>query len=219
MASKKKIVITKNGAYIVSGGIPLFNEAMVCDKDGFAIAWKKGKKIPASENYLLCRCGKSKKKPFCDNTHIKEKFDGTERASLKKYSAYAEKFVGPRLTLTDNPDFCNHAGFCTTGIGVWEAVSDSNNKKSKKIAIKETCNCPTGRLVIWDKKTGKAIEPKFEESISVTTEPEGEGALWVKGGIQIISSSKKKYEKRNRVALCRCGKSSNMPFCDGAHLE
>jgi CDGSH-type Zn-finger protein len=25
------------------------------------------------------------------------------------------------------------------------------------------------------------------------------------------------YESRNRITLCRCGKSENKPYCDGSH--
>ena len=35
----------------------------------------------------------------------------------------------------------------------------------------------------------------------------------------IESADGKKYEIRNRVTLCRCGKSNNKPFCDGNHLQ
>jgi|TARA_B100001094_G_scaffold58842_1_gene54333 CDGSH-type Zn-finger protein len=37
---------------------------------------KGGKKVTVSENYALCRCGKSKSQPMCDGTHKSEKFKG-----------------------------------------------------------------------------------------------------------------------------------------------
>jgi len=35
----------------------------------------------------------------------------------------------------------------------------------------------------------------------------------------VIGADGRAYEVRNRVSLCRCGKSKNKPFCDGSHLE
>jgi D-arabinose 1-dehydrogenase-like Zn-dependent alcohol dehydrogenase len=43
------------------------------------------------------------------------------------------------------------------------------------------------------------------------------GPLWVRGGITVESGDGTRYETRNRVTLCRCGASSNKPFCDGSH--
>ncbi len=34
----------------------------------------------------------------------------------------------------------------------------------------------------------------------------------------VKSATGKTYERRNRVTLCRCGRSVNKPFCDGSHL-
>jgi CDGSH-type Zn-finger protein len=39
----------------------------------------------------------------------------------------------------------------------------------------------------------------------------------VRGGIQLIGADGRSYELRNRMALCRCGRSENKPFCNGAH--
>jgi CDGSH-type Zn-finger protein len=39
------------------------------------------------------------------------------------------------------------------------------------------------------------------------------------GGIQVTGADGHNYEVRNRVALCRCGSSRNMPFCDGTHAK
>jgi len=67
---------------------------------------------------------------------------------------------------------------------------------------------------------GIYIEKKYNPSISITEDkPAGvSGPLWVKGNVEIESSNGKAYEKRNRVTLCRCGKSKNKPFCDGSHI-
>ena len=43
--------------------------------------------------------------------------------------------------------------------------------------------------------------------------------LWVRGGVQIVSADGGVYEVRSRVTLCRCGASSNKPFCDGSHAS
>ena len=78
-----------------------------------------------------------------------------------------------------------------------------------------------GRLVVWDKETQKVFEPPFEPSISIIEDPgiRVSGPIWVKGGIRIESADGKSYTVRNRVTLCRCGQSSNKPFCDGTHAS
>lgn len=47
--------------------------------------------------------------------------------------------------------------------------------------------CPSGRLVLWDRKTGKPYERDYEKSIVVIHDKQKkcEGPLWVRGGIPI----------------------------------
>jgi len=73
--------------------------------------------------------------------------------------------------------------------------------------------------VAFDPDTNKPYEVQFPESIGVVEDPQMgcNGPLWVRGGIPVEGVDGKTYEVRNRVTLCRCGKSGNMPFCDGRH--
>lgn len=91
----------------------------------------------------------------------------------------------------------------------------------RAIAIEEACNCPSGRLVAWKKSDNQPIEPEFEPSISLVEDPvhHVSGPLWVKGGVPVVSHDGTPYEIRNRVTLCRCGRSGNKPFCDGTHIK
>ena len=216
-----KVLVTKNGPYLVSGSVPLHKVTIVSDSEGQSVRWRKGRHYPNRENYALCRCGHSRNKTYCDGTHAKVGFDGTETASCKKYLEQAKKISGPGFVLTDAQELCASARFCDRAGGVWKLTKDSADTKSKGIAIEEACNCPSGRLVAWDKKTGKPIEPKLERSISLVEDPEEKvsGPIWVKGGIPLVSSDGTRYENRNRVTLCRCGRSDNKPFCDGSHIR
>lgn len=82
---KQKIVITKNGPYIVSGAVPLKKKGMnavvdeLLDMDmGGEPKTETEVDIPVQEVYALCRCGRSKKKPFCDGSHIATGFDDSK---------------------------------------------------------------------------------------------------------------------------------------------
>jgi CDGSH-type Zn-finger protein len=57
------ITPSENGPYLVSG--------VVCLRD------VDGRELPHGDYMTLCRCGRSKNKPFCDGMHVQVGFDGT----------------------------------------------------------------------------------------------------------------------------------------------
>ena len=67
--SEPKVVVSKNGCYLVTGGIPLSRQTIVTDSEGEPEKWSEGETFPTKESYALCRCGHSSTKPFCDGTH------------------------------------------------------------------------------------------------------------------------------------------------------
>jgi CDGSH-type Zn-finger protein len=216
-----KITIIENGPYIVTGGVPLTTSEICNDEEGYCRTWREVKRYQLQEKYALCRCGQSKNKPFCDGTHAKSHFDGTEAGDNEPFEKGAGVIRGPALTLSDNNHLCVHARFCMRAGGIWNLVELSDDPEARETAIEEACNCPSGRLVIKDNESGKIIEPEFERSIVIIEYPprDENGPLWIRGGIPIESSDGKPYEIRNRVTLCRCGRSENKPFCDGSHIQ
>jgi CDGSH-type Zn-finger protein len=219
--AEKKIKVTADGPYIVSGGVPLRKEIAVLGPDGEPASWRAGGEYPAREGYALCRCGKSEREPLCDGTHTDVPFDAAETAARRPFAEAAETYTGPGLDLKDLPCLCSRSRFCLRAGDVWTLVERSDDPECRRIAVEEACDCPSGRLVAVDKATGAPIEPVFEPSISVTEDLKFKvsGPLWIKGGVPIESADGHLYETRNRVALCRCGASKNKPFCDGSHIE
>ncbi len=216
-----RVKITKHGPYLVSGDLPLDKQIIGIGKENEPETWIQGNKLPTTESYALCRCGNSNNKPFCDGTHTKVAFDGKETASKKTHDDQAQVMDGPTLRLKDASALCARARFCHRGGGTWELTNHSDNPEARELAIEEACNCPSGRLVEYDKVNRKVIEKRFKKSISLIEDPQKKvsGPIWLKGGIPVESSDGSTYEVRNRQTLCRCGKSKNKPFCNGTHIE
>lgn len=216
--SDKKIKITKNGPYIVTGNVPLSEKIIV--PVGKHYEYEEGKTLPQAETYALCRCGKTKTPPFCDGTHAKINFDGTEVASREKYEDRLVRTVnGPALDLLDDGR-CSLSRFCHREPGhAWNLTKQSDDPEKKKEAIRGASECPAGRIVAVE-KNGEVYEDKLEQSIDILYDKEKGviGPIYVKGGIPIEAADGEVYEIRNRAALCRCGQSDNKPFCDAMHL-
>ena len=218
-ATGTKIEITKDGPYIVTGGIALASQTIGVNDEGESVKWVEGKAYPHQESYALCRCGQSRSKPFCDGSHATAGFDGTETADRSPYLKQAEMIKGPVMNLTDVEGLCAFGRFCDPNGRVWNMVSETDDAEVRANFIRQVGDCPAGRLVAWDNKTGKAVEPHLEPSIGLVEDPQREcsGPIWVRGGIRIVGADGEAYEIRNRVTLCRCGQSQNKPFCDGTH--
>jgi CDGSH-type Zn-finger protein len=215
--AKPQIKITLNGPYIVTGNIPLTKMVIDADEEGYPYQWREVEKYPKRKTYALCRCGKSKNKPYCDGEHVKNVFDGTETAGYSEFMDNVKLYDGPELRLYDNKPLCVGSGFCTRDGNIWNLTTHSDNPEYREIAIMEAHDCPSGRLVVHDKEDSP-IEADFEPSIVVTEDQhEVLGPIWIRGNIPVISVEGKEYEVRNRVTLCVCGGSDNIPFCDGDH--
>lgn len=216
---KRKIQVLPNGPYLVTGSIPLSQWRFNGDRKGASTGYRLIQRYEVDESYYLCRCGKSKNKPFCDGSHL-EGFDGTETAGHKTYDEMAEKQEGELLDLLDAEKFCAVARFCDTYNTTWNLVNENMTVKTAEIVKQQCADCPSGRLVAVT-KDGRRLEPELPEEINVLEDPAGQvhGPIWVKGGIPIVDAEGKMYEIRNRVTLCRCGLSKNKPFCDAMHMK
>ena len=95
----------------------------------------------------LCRCGKSRNKPFCDNSHREIEFEATG----------------------------------------------------------EPATVPS--------------EPLQERAGELHLLPIRNGPLKVRGSVEICSGTGRTITRTQYVKLCRCGGSSNKPFCDDTHLR
>lgn len=220
--AKFHITVEATGPYLVYGSPPLKQQFITTNEEGASWAFKEGAQYDmTAEPTALCRCGASKKKPYCDGTHLKTDWDPTLTAPVEPILANAEVFEGPALSLSDNEKYCAFARFCDASGRAWNLVEQSDNHTARSETIREANICPGARLSAWDNTTRQPFEPKFDPSLGLIEDPHigVSGPLWVRGGIAIQRQDGVTYEIRNRVTLCRCGQSSNKPYCDGTHAS
>ena len=212
----RQIIVRENGPYKVTGGIPLVRKTPVMSEHGEPLAWKTETVLSPEDSYVLCRCGLSSTKPFCDGTHRSEGFDGTEQAPIGPIAHRVTNYEGTQIVVKDDRSICDHSGFCGNRItNVWKMIKDTNDTQVRAQIMAMVERCPSGALSYALEPDGELVEPDLSQEVAVTPD----GPLWVSGSISLERSDGQPFESRNRVTLCRCGASKNKPLCDGSHKE
>lgn len=218
---KVYIEIQNNGPYMVHGNIPIREYFVIANNRNIPVNYKVGEVNYIKPNTVtaLCRCGQTKHRPYCDGTHLKIGYKNTPLKLSESLLKNAEVIRGERVLLTDNDSYCSFSRFCDTKGGIWSLAANADNQQMVNDAMEMVANCPSGRLQLWDKESHEELDQTYAPEIGLIEDLplEVPGPIWVKGGIPIRTAEGFEYERRNRVALCRCGRTSMAPFCNGSH--
>jgi CDGSH-type Zn-finger protein len=216
-----RIEVEENGPYRVRG-LPLSRTGQVETEYGEPVAWEPLAPIDAPEDYELCRCGASGRKPFCNRSGCEQGFDGTETADRGSFADRAHAFQAHGGVMFDDRTLCTMAGYCGDRFtNVWGMLRNTNDPEVRARLRTMVMLCPSGRIA-WVPEGAEvaevapaADELPYEPSVAAIRD----GPLWARGGVQVIAADGTPYEVRHRQTLCRCGHSENKPFCDGSHKE
>lgn len=141
------------------------------------------------------------------------------------------EYTNGEITVFWKPDACIHATICFMKL---RKVFDPTKRpwvNMKGATTEEIISivdqCPTDALTWkWNKdlsdteKQGLASAPTGEEVVPApVTEITliDRGPALIKGKFRLMNQMGSRIETAEQIALCRCGRSKNLPFCDGSH--
>lgn len=136
-----------------------------------------------------------------------------------------KEYKNNEITVTWEPEVCIHSRKCFTQLinvfdprkKPWINMQGASTDEIKK-AID---NCPSKALKYFEHNSipQKNVEttPQFEENSSIKLLKDG--PIEFNGECVIIDDEGNESYKSGKFFLCRCGGSSNKPFCDGTHRK
>lgn len=223
--SKCWIEIREKGPYAVHGDIPLVRKKRVTTEQGEALTWATIETLPTDAEYVLCRCGRSATKPFCDGTHDRIDFDDAGPEEFAPLAETQEILENDGIRVKVDNSYCIHAKYCFNKTSGIRALMDQPSDTHAKIQIMAMVDrCPSGTFVYEVPVDGEMRETEVDlpteiAAIAKDANSKTAGPLWVSGNVPIMQPDGTILETRNRVTLCRCGQSRNKPFCDGSHAR
>lgn len=127
-----------------------------------------------------------------------------------------KKYSKDELTILWEPKKCIHAAICVKEL---PKVYDPKAKpwiKPENASVAELKaqidKCPSGALSYEKNETSNQ-----DKHMKTEVELMKNGPLLVKGTIEVKSHDGTVETKEKMAAFCRCGASSNKPYCDGNH--
>ena len=135
----------------------------------------------------------------------------SEREIVKKYKKN-------ELTVVWKPKLCIHSAICVKELpNVYDPkakpwITPENASVAELKA--QIAKCPSGAL-------SYELENQIENNETIAMETKIEmrknGPLLVHGNLEVTDTTGKTEKKERITAFCRCGASSNKPYCDGTH--
>ena len=130
-------------------------------------------------------------------------------------------YTNGEVTVIWKPSVCIHSENCFHGLSevfnpnVKPWISPQNSTTDK--ITNQIKKCPSGALSYTMNNVGAVEEKKSETAVRV--EPSLNGPLMVHGDISVMDASGSLIQKGKVTAFCRCGGSSNKPYCDGSLMK
>jgi uncharacterized Fe-S cluster protein YjdI len=142
-----------------------------------------------------------------------------QRQSAVDSTPHERVYRNEKIAVTWNPERCVHSHRCVNelpavfrpGEHPWVHV----NAATADDIARTVARCPSGALT-FERLDGGAQETILAETV---VEALADGPLAIRGNLRIIGPDGTTLRHATRVTLCRCGQSSNKPFCDGTHLK
>jgi uncharacterized Fe-S cluster protein YjdI/CDGSH-type Zn-finger protein len=127
-----------------------------------------------------------------------------------------KRYEGAGITIRYDGHRCQHFEECVRGApGVFDAGRrpwiDPDGEADAEHVAEVIRRCPSGALH-YELPDGPAEQPDPVTTLS----PVPDGPLLVRGDLR-LDCGPSGVLTETRAALCRCGLSSNKPFCDGSH--
>jgi uncharacterized Fe-S cluster protein YjdI len=126
-----------------------------------------------------------------------------------------KEYATDEIVVEWEPSLCFHSQNCIRSLPeVFDASSrpwiriDGAPPSEVEAAV---ARCPSGALRARRAGVRSTREAPLEVCASTN------GPLLVTGGVRVVDADGNVLYEGERAALCRCGGSSNKPFCDGTH--
>jgi uncharacterized Fe-S cluster protein YjdI len=134
-----------------------------------------------------------------------------------------KKYSNDDITIIWKPSVCIHSTLCWKGEKGLKQVFNPMEKPwikpeggTTEQIIERVNACPSGAISFYYNNEQNKTTATQAESI---VEAMPNGPLLVYGNITVKHSNGDTVQKNKVTAFCRCGASSNKPYCDGSHTE